>query len=69
MYGGEVMPGRGAGSGVGKYYAESPKQGSKGSTVKYDETLCPSGYVIYLWDANISGTVLHCPKDNRLYAI
>ena len=26
MYGGEVMPGRWAGSGVGKYNAESPKQ-------------------------------------------
>ena len=34
MYGGGVMPGRRAGSGIGKYNAEG-------------ETLCPSGYVIY----------------------
>ena len=29
VYGGGVMPGRRAGSGVGKYNAESPKQSSK----------------------------------------
>ena len=29
MYSGGVMPGRRAGSGVGKYNAKSPKQGSK----------------------------------------
>ena len=32
VYGGGVMPGRRAGSGVVKYNAESPKQAAKGST-------------------------------------
>ena len=33
MYGGGVMPGRRAGSGVGKYNAQSPKQAAKVSTL------------------------------------
>ena len=50
MYGGGVMPGRRAGSGVGKYSADIPKQGQqKVQLYCKDVSLCPSRYIIYLW--------------------
>ena len=57
MYGGGgVMPGRRAGSGVGKYNAKSPKQGSKRfNSTHEDGTLCPSRHSWAPLNENLAG--------------
>ena len=52
LYRGWGMPGRRAGSPVAVYAWVQCRE-PKGSTLKKDETLCSSGYIIYLWQQYI----------------
>ena len=63
MDGGGAMLGRGAGSGVGKYIAESPKQGSKRfnsitKTIQFAHLAILFIYEYTVWLQNVAETCL-----------